>query len=171
LFTRFLADRLREVSKLPVHEATHGETLEDPKILIAPGDFHMRVASSSRRPYAQVLLDQGPLENSCRPAVDVLFSSAAQAFGAATIGIVMTGMGQDGLKGAGALKAKGAFVIVQDESTSAVWGMPRAVFKAGLADEILPLPDLIPEMLTRVAVASQNPCFDVQFDSMKTVKQ
>ena len=169
LFTRFLSDRLREISKLPVHEAIQGETLEDPKILIAPGDFHMRVVSSTRGPYAQILLDQGPMQNSCRPAVDVLFSSAAQIFGAATLGIVMTGMGQDGLKGAGALKAKGGAVIVQDEATSAVWGMPRAVFQAGLADQILPLRDIIPEMLTRVA--SQKPWFDGPSDSMTAVKQ
>jgi len=151
LFTRFLCDRLREVSKLPIHEATHGEKLDKPKILIAPGDFHMRLASRVPGQCPEVTLDQGPLENSCRPAADALFSSAVQAFGGATLAIVMTGMGQDGLNGAAALKARGSFVIAQDEATSAVWGMPRAVFQAGLADLVLPLSRIIPEMLVLLA--------------------
>jgi len=151
LFTRFLCDRLREISRLAVTEAVHGEKLDAPKILVAPGDFHMRLTSRRSNFIPEIVLDQGPLENSCRPAVDALFCSAANLYGAATLSIVMTGMGQDGLRGVGALKSRGGFVMVQDEATSAVWGMPRAVYQAGLADVILPLPRLIPEMLARLA--------------------
>jgi two-component system, chemotaxis family, protein-glutamate methylesterase/glutaminase len=156
LFTRFLCDRLREISKLPVREAAHGERLDGPKILMAPGDFHMRLAPSVPGRMPEVVLDQGPPENSCRPAVDTLFCSAAQTFGAATLSIVMTGMGQDGLRGAGALKSRGGFVIAQDEATSVVWGMPRAVSQAGIADLVLPLPHIFPEMLARLAALSRK---------------
>lgn len=149
LFTRFLAERLAALSHLPVREAQHGESLRNAKILIAPGDFHMRIGSGAGNSDAHIVLDQSPPENSCRPAVDLLFASAAHVFGAATVSVVMTGMGHDGLRGAGALKASGGYVIVQDEATSAVWGMPGAVYKAGLADTVLPLSGIIPEIVAR----------------------
>jgi two-component system chemotaxis response regulator CheB len=155
LFTRFLCDRLQDVSKLPVREARHGEKLDSPKILLAPGDFHMRLAPPASGSLPGILLDQGPLENSCRPAADALFRSAAQILGGAALAIVMTGMGQDGLRGAAALKAVGAFVIAQDESSSAVWGMPRAVVEAGLADLVVPLKRIVPAMLNRVLLLSR----------------
>jgi two-component system chemotaxis response regulator CheB len=155
LFTRFLCDRLQDASKLPVREARHGEKLDSPKILLAPGDFHMRLSAPSPGAPPGILLDQGPLENSCRPAADALFCSAAQVFGGAALAIVMTGMGQDGLRGAAALKSLGAFVIAQDESSSVVWGMPRAVVEAGLADLVLPLKRIVPAMLNRVLLLSR----------------
>lgn len=147
LFTGFLCDRLRGVSKLPVSKAAAGEKLDAPKILLAPGDFHMRLVQSGLSGLLEIALDQGPRENSCRPAADALFMSAAQVCGAAVLAIVMTGMGHDGVRGAAALKARGAYVIAQDEASSTVWGMPRAVIEAGLADLVVPLNRIVPEML------------------------
>lgn len=145
LFTRFLADRLASTCRLKVEEATQGQAVESGKILIAPGDFHMRVAANGTG--VHVCLDQGPQLNSCRPAVDALFQSVGQVFGGAVIAAVLTGMGQDGLRGAEVLKAKGATVLAQDEESSVVWGMPGAVVNAGLAEQVLPLRQIIPEIL------------------------
>jgi two-component system chemotaxis response regulator CheB len=107
----------------------------------------MRLVKSSSSGTPEIALDQGPRENACRPAADALFLSAAQVCGAAVVAIVMTGMGQDGMHGARALKALGAYVIAQDEASSAIWGMPRAVIEAGLADLVVPLNRIVPEMV------------------------
>jgi two-component system chemotaxis response regulator CheB len=146
LFTRLLAERLNSTCQLKVEEATEGEAIEVGKILIAPGDFHMKVKSGAGG--MRVCLDQSPRQNSCRPAVDALFASAAEAYGGAVLAIVLTGMGQDGLHGVKILKARGARVLVQDEASSVVWGMPGAVANAGLADRVLPLGQIVPEILT-----------------------
>src|SRR5262249_28881723 len=103
----------------------------------APGDHHMRVAGSPRA--AWLTLDQGPLENGCRPAVDPLFHSAAQMYGATVLAVVLTGLGSDGTKGAGYIRKAGGTIWVQDEISSAVWGMPGSIVEAGLAARILPL--------------------------------
>jgi two-component system chemotaxis response regulator CheB len=145
LFTRLLAERLNATCKIPAEEATDNSPVGPGKILIAPGDFHMRVASNGNA--IRIVLDQGPRQNSCRPAVDVLFTSAAEVFGGAVLAAVLTGMGQDGLRGAARLKALGATVLAQDESSSVVWGMPGAVTEAGLADRVLPLEGVVPEIL------------------------
>jgi two-component system chemotaxis response regulator CheB len=147
LFTRFLAERLHSICRLPVAEAAHGDPVESGKILIAPGDFHLKVASSGGA--VRVCLDQSQPLNSCRPAVDALFTSVGEAYGGAAIAVILTGMGQDGLRGAEILKAQGASVLAQDESSSVVWGMPGAVVKAGLADCVLPLDQVVPEILRR----------------------
>jgi two-component system chemotaxis response regulator CheB len=123
--------------------------LKEPKILVAAGDSHMRLATPVSGRFPEVVLDQGPPENSCRPAVDALFFSASQTFGGATPTIFLTGMAQDGLPGAGAVKSRGGFVVAQHETTSAVWGLPGAASKAGLADLALPLSHIVPEMLAR----------------------
>jgi two-component system, chemotaxis family, protein-glutamate methylesterase/glutaminase len=146
LFTRLLAERLNAACPLTVEEASQGQAVEVGKILIAPGDFHMKVASSAGT--VRVCLDQSPQQNSCRPAVDPLFASAAELYGGAVLAVVLTGMGQDGLRGVEALKARGARVLVQDEASSVIWGMPGAVANAGLADRVLPLDDIVPEILT-----------------------
>ena len=99
---------------------------------------------------ARVYLDQSPPQNSCRPAVDALFSSIGEAYGGAVIAVILTGMGQDGLRGAEILKAQGASILAQDEASSVVWGMPGAVVNAGLADCVLPLDQVVPEILRRV---------------------
>lgn len=146
LFTCFLAERLHSTCRLPVEEATQGQSLTAGKILIAPGDFHMKIESNGGGE-ARVVLDQSPALNSCRPAVDALFASAAEVYGGAVLAVVLTGMGQDGLRGAQMLKARGAGILAQDEATSVVWGMPGAVVNAGLADAVLPLDEIIPHIL------------------------
>jgi two-component system chemotaxis response regulator CheB len=145
LFTRLLAERLNSTCQLPVGEATQGNMVEPGKVLIAPGDFHMKLASNGGG--VRILLDQAPRQNSCRPAVDALFASAGEVYGGAVLAVVLTGMGQDGLHGVEILKAQGARVIAQDEGSSVVWGMPGAVVNAGLADSVLPLEDVVPEIL------------------------
>src|ERR1700690_251462 len=145
LFTRFLADRLNATCRLPVAEAGQGVPIEKGRILIAPGDYHMKVARGEGRP--SVSLDQSPPQNSCRPAADALFASAAEVYGGGAIAAILTGMGQDGLRGAQILKACGAIILAQDEASSVVWGMPGAVAGAGIADRVLPLDQLVPEIL------------------------
>lgn len=148
LFTRFLAERLCSSCRLPVKEASQGDQVAAGKILIAPGNFHMKVADNGSG--VRVYLDQSPPQNSCRPAVDALFSSIGETYGGAVIAAVLTGMGQDGLRGAEILKTQGASVLAQDEASSVVWGMPGAVANAGLADCVLPLDQVVPEILRRV---------------------
>ena len=138
MFTRLLAERLDAKSDLSVAEAVDGEPLVPGRVLLAPGDFHLRL----RRVAGGVVtaLDQGTPENYCRPAVDVLFRSAVAAYGGRCLGVILTGMGSDGSRGAQAIVDAGGHVIVQDEPTSVVWGMPGAVAAAGLASEQLALP-------------------------------
>jgi len=148
LFTRLLADRLQKLTPLKVVEGRDGEAVRGGVIYVAPGDYHMRV----RRQGEQVVLslDQAPPENSCRPAVDVLFRSVQDVYGGRVVSVVLTGMGQDGLRGVEGLKGAGARVIVQDEATSVVWGMPGAIARAQLADVVVGLDDIVPEILRHV---------------------
>jgi two-component system chemotaxis response regulator CheB len=145
VFTRLLAERLNATCRIPAVEAAQGDPVIPGKIFIAPGDFHMKVASAGAA--VRICLDQSPPLNSCRPAVDALFASIADVYGGAAIAMIMTGMGQDGMLGARALKALGARILVQDEESSVVWGMPGAVVNAGLADCVLPLDKLVAEVL------------------------
>jgi two-component system chemotaxis response regulator CheB len=149
LFTRLLAERLNSICSLPVAEAVDGETVQPGRILIAPGDYHLKVVSGPGG--VRVRLDQSPQENSCRPAVDALFASVGEVYGGAVIAVILTGMGHDGLRGTEILKAHGASVLAQDEASSVVWGMPGAVVNAGLADRVLPLEQVVPEILARAA--------------------
>ncbi len=148
LFTRFLAERLCTSCRLTVKEASQGDQVAAGQMLIAPGNFHMKVAAHDSG--VHVYLDQSPPQNSCRPAVDALFSSIGETYGGAAIAVILTGMGQDGLRGAEILKAQGASILAQDEASSVVWGMPGAVVNAGLADRVLPLDQVVPEILRRV---------------------
>ncbi|HZT33132.1 MAG TPA: chemotaxis response regulator protein-glutamate methylesterase [Bryobacteraceae bacterium] len=145
LFTRLLAERLHGVCRLPVGEARAGQAVAAGKILIAPGDFHMKVVSGAGN--VRVYLDQSAPQNSCRPAVDALFASMAEVYGGAVIAVILTGMGRDGLRGAQILRAQGASILAQDEASSVVWGMPGAVANAGLADRVLGLDHIVPEIL------------------------
>lgn len=145
LFTRLLAERLNSTCPLPVAEARQGCAVEPGEILIAPGDFHMRVAGS--RNGVKVCLDQSPRQNSCRPAVDALFASIGEVYGGAALAVILTGMGQDGLRGVEILRARGATILAQDEASSVVWGMPGAVVNAGFADRVLSLHEVVPEIL------------------------
>jgi two-component system chemotaxis response regulator CheB len=154
LFTRLLAERLNSTCQLPVCEASQGCAVEPGKILIAPGDFHMKLARNGAA--VSVSLDQSARQNSCRPAVDALFVSTAERYGGAVLAVILTGMGQDGLRGVEILKARGASVIAQNEASSVVWGMPGAVVNAGLADRVLPLNDVVPEILRRTSGARRE---------------
>lgn len=149
IFTGLLAKRLATNCALPVNEARSGELLAPSCIRIAPGDFHLVVQEENR--CMRLRTHQAPRENFCRPSVDVLFRSVAAAYGPSCLGVILTGMGQDGLKGCEALCAAGASVIVQDEASSVVWGMPGFVVRAGLAEKILPLDQIAAEIVRRVA--------------------
>jgi two-component system, chemotaxis family, protein-glutamate methylesterase/glutaminase len=149
VFTAMLAKRLSEKCAVPVRECASGDVLEPGCVWIAPGDYHMVVEREENRVVLRT--NQGPRENFCRPAVDVLFRSVAQTYGANSLGVILTGMGQDGLKGREALCAAGASVIIQDEASSVVWGMPGFVARAGQAEKILPLNQIAGEINRRVA--------------------
>ena len=150
IFTTLLAKRLAERCALPVRECQPGDLLHPSCIWIASGDYHMEVREEEHRKVLST--NQGPRENFCRPSVDVLFRSVAAVYGTNALGVILTGMGQDGLKGCEALCAAGASVIVQDEASSVVWGMPGLVARAGLAEKILPLDQIAFEIFRRVAV-------------------
>lgn len=155
MFTRLLAERLDGLRRLKVVEAEHAMRLEPGTAYIAPGDFHMKVVISDS---IQIALNQGPAENSCRPAADVLFRSVAEVYGGRALGVVLTGMGSDGQAGATSLAQRGAEIIAQDEETSVVWGMPGAVCKAGLVSEVLPLAGIARGVSDRVQ-RLQRPAF------------
>jgi len=144
VFTRLLADRLDGTSKLEVRECQGEEILRPGFVYIARGDHHMRVVGS--RGEVRLKTDQAPPENSCRPAVDVLFRSASEVFGAGVLAAVLTGMGQDGLRGGELIRERGGRLFAQDQATSVVWGMPGAVARAGIAEKILPLGELAGEL-------------------------
>ena len=149
VFTMLLSKRLASKCALPVREGQTGDFLAPSCVWIAPGDYHMVVQEEDRQ--MRLRTHQGPRENFCRPSVDVLFRSVAAAYGANSLGVILTGMGQDGLKGCEALSAAGASVIVQDEASSVVWGMPGFVARAGLAEKVLPLDQIGGEIIRRVA--------------------
>jgi two-component system chemotaxis response regulator CheB len=141
LFTRSLAERLNQASKLRVAEAQEGDSIWGGKILLAPGDYHMTLSHNGK-----VSLNQGPRLHGIRPSVDVTMKSAASIFGALTLGIILTGMGSDGTEGAFHIKAAGGKVIAEDESTCVVYGMPQSVAKAGYVDKVLPLHEIASEL-------------------------
>lgn len=144
VFTRHLATRLNKYSSLDVKEASGGEPLKAGQVLLAPGDFHLELTQESGQ--VTTVLQQTPHENSCRPAVDVLFRSAAKVYGDGCLAVILTGMGTDGLRGSKAIVQNGGNLLAQDESTSVVWGMPRAVLEAGLASRTLPVPLIANEL-------------------------
>jgi two-component system chemotaxis response regulator CheB len=152
LFTKLFAERLNGRCPMHVHEAVEGEPVRSGTIYIARGNWHMEVLASSRPGAAATLhLTQGPLENHCRPAVDVLFRSAASVYRAGVLAVVLTGMGSDGMMGCRIIRGLGGSVLAQDQATCAVWGMPGAVANAGLAHKILPLNAIAPEILRIVS--------------------
>jgi two-component system chemotaxis response regulator CheB len=146
-FTAILAEHLARVAKRPVQEAQDGEEINAGTIYLAPGGKHMTVAR--RDGIAVIALDDGPLINFCKPAVDPLFASAAAVWGHKVLALVLTGMGSDGLRGAQAVTDAGGHVLAQDEASSVVWGMPGQVAHAGLCSAVLPLVDIAPR-LTRL---------------------
>jgi two-component system, chemotaxis family, protein-glutamate methylesterase/glutaminase len=148
-FTRFLAQRLTTLCRMPVAEAIEGTVLCPGVMWVAPGGNHMLVERDQGT--ARMRINQSARENSCRPSVDVLFRSVAQVFHGSTLAVVLTGMGQDGLRGCEQLSSVGAEILVQDEATSIVWGMPGFVARGGFADAVLPLSSIGPHIVRRVA--------------------
>lgn len=136
-FTRMLAQRIQADCGIPCVEVTEERPLVPGTIHLAPGDHHLVISGSAGAPVLR--LNQDPPENFCRPAVDPLFRSAAKVFGKGALAIVLTGMGDDGARGASEILRGGGRVMVQDEATSVVWGMPGAVVRAGVAQLVLPL--------------------------------
>lgn len=143
-FTAIMAEHLARVARRPVREAQDGEEINAGTIYLAPGGKHMKVARCDG--FAVITLDDGPLVNFCKPAVDPLFASAAEVWGGKVLALVLTGMGADGLSGARAITAAGGHVLAQDEATSVVWGMPGQVATAGLCSAVLPLPEIAPRL-------------------------
>ncbi|MCU1678917.1 MAG: response regulator receiver modulated CheB methylesterase [Frankiales bacterium] len=154
LFTRLFAGRLDSSSQLSVKEARDGDVPVAGNVYIAPGDFHLSLRRDAAGRARMVVSQEGP-ENWVRPAVDVLFRSMAEVYGAQTLAVVLTGMGQDGMKGSEPIIASGGQIIVQDEATSVVWGMPGSVAHAGLAQQILPLGEIADHIL-KVALRPQS---------------
>ena len=146
-FTTILAEHLARASGRPAHEGIDGELIVPGTIYLAPGGRHMAVTRKGGQP--AITINDGPLVNFCRPAVDPLFSSAAQIWGSAILSVILTGMGSDGMHGAEAIVAAGGSCIAQDEASSVVWGMPGAAANAGVCSAVLPL-DMIGPKIVRL---------------------
>lgn len=151
IFTRLLAERLSQRSGLRVVEASEGVVPQPGWAYVAPGNFHLTVIRPEGAPRPVLHLHQGPPEHSCRPAVDVLLRSVAQLYPGRALAVVLTGMGQDGALGCHAIRETGGQVLAQDAATSVVWGMPGAVVAQGLADKVLPLSRVAPEIVRRAS--------------------
>ena len=141
-FTALLAEQLGRAGERPCQEAQDGTPIEAGKCYVAPGGWHMIVAREGAVPV--IRLNQDPPENFCRPAVDPMLRTAAEVYGAGVLAVILTGMGADGAAGCQTVARAGGRFIVQDEATSVVWGMPGAAAATGLAEEVLPLPDIGP---------------------------
>lgn len=148
MFTRLLAERLSGMSPLTVKEATEGAQLTPGSVWIAPGDCHLVLRKLNTSVIAT--LTKGPPENSCRPAVDVMLRSVVTCYGGAVLSVILTGMGQDGMRGCEAVREAGGSVLAQDEATSVVWGMPGFVVRAQLANAVLPLASVAQGIIDRV---------------------
>ena len=159
LFTGPLAERLSQRCGVRVREAVEGAPVVPGAIYLARGNWHMEIVAASSAGLPPVLnLHQGSLENHCRPAVDVLFRSAATIYGTGTLAVVLTGMGTDGLASCRVIRARGGIVLAQDQATSVVWGMPGAVTQAGLAQRVLPLSSIAHEILLLSRRAKGEQC-------------
>jgi two-component system chemotaxis response regulator CheB len=151
-FTGVLAQRLSQCCAFPVRESSDGMVIEPGSCYIAAGGTHMTLQRSSPRPV--IVNDDGPKVKSCRPSVDVMFDSAAALYAGSVLATVLTGMGDDGLDASRRLVERGVEVIVQDEATSVVWGMPGAIARAGLASACLPIDQIGPAILERIPTRS-----------------
>jgi two-component system chemotaxis response regulator CheB len=147
VFTRAFANRLNSLCQISVKEAESNDTVLRGRALIAPGNYHLLLKRSGARYYVEVR--EGPLVSRHRPSVDVLFRSAARYAGSNVVGVIMTGMGDDGASGMLEMKHAGAATIAQDEATSVVFGMPNEAIKRGAVDIILPLGAIAGAVLSR----------------------
>ncbi len=148
IFTRLLAERLSSRAQIRIGEVSSGQVVQPGAAWIAAGNHHMLVERSGGE--IRLVTNQEPPENGCRPAVDPLLRSVAEVYGDRALAVILTGMGRDGLLGCQRIRELRGTIIVQDESTSTVWGMPGAVAKAGLADAVVPLERLADEIIRRV---------------------
>lgn len=152
VFTGLLASRLERDTGRRCMEAKDGDLITPNCTYVAPGEYHMIVQTNEGLPY--VRLTQTPPENYCRPSADPMLMSIASIYGASTMVIVLTGMGEDGLRGCREVHQRGGRIMVQDEATSVVWGMPGAVANAGIASSILPLPKIGAAIMSQCGIAA-----------------
>ncbi|HXX56977.1 MAG TPA: chemotaxis response regulator protein-glutamate methylesterase [Thermodesulfovibrionales bacterium] len=145
-FTASLAERLDNVCSIRVKEAEDRDRIEPGLALIAPSGLHMKV----RKGRGTVRLDIEPMNFVHRPSVDVLFQSVGETYGSRSIGVILTGMGSDGVKGLGTIRERGGLTLAQDESTSVIFGMPRVAINSGVVDKVVPLNDMAEEILKNV---------------------
>ena len=153
-FTKTFADRLNELCLINVKEAQEGDNVIPGQALLAPGNYHMELRRSGARYY--VTLNQEPLVNRHRPAVDPMFQSVAKYAGANSVGVILTGMGNDGAAGMLDMKKAGAFNLAQDEASCVVFGMPKEAIKGGAVDKILPLSDIPSAILGQLKIVSSR---------------
>jgi two-component system chemotaxis response regulator CheB len=157
-FTDVITSHIERVTNMPTRAARQGEEVAKGHIYLSPGHLHLGVGRFAGTPV--IALSDEPPENFCKPSVDVLFRSAARTYGDQVIGIVLTGMGSDGLAGSRAIVTAGGMVIAQDAASSTVWGMPRAVVNDGLAHAVLPVDAIGPticSLLSSYAVREDKP--------------
>ena len=148
VFTKILAERLDSQSQVGVYEAHDGARVAPGTVWLAPGGFHMEVHRAGNAVY--ISTNEKPPENSCRPAVDVLFRTACHVYGKNILAVILTGMGSDGLRGCEEIRDAGGYIFAQDEPTSVVWGMPGYVVESGLAHKVLPLEEVTVEIIQAV---------------------
>ncbi|MCB1531694.1 MAG: chemotaxis response regulator protein-glutamate methylesterase [Alphaproteobacteria bacterium] len=142
-FTTMLAQHIQQHSSIPSFEGTEGMAVEKGKIYVAPGGYHMKLVQDET--FKTIIkLDEGPPIHYCKPSVEPMFTSALEIYGRKALGVMLTGMGNDGINSSKDLVEKGGRLIAQDEKTSVVWGMPGAVAKAGLCADVLPLNEIGP---------------------------
>lgn len=144
-FTTILAEHLARAAGMPAREGVNGEPVMPGKIYVAPGGRHMLAARHDKEVF--IALDDGPLVNYCKPAVDPMLISGAAVWGPAALAVILTGMGSDGAKGGAEIVARGGSVMAQDEATSVVWGMPGSAAHAGICSAVLPLDQIAPKII------------------------
>jgi two-component system chemotaxis response regulator CheB len=145
-FTKSLADRLDSLSQVRVKEAEQGEPLNSGTVYIAPGDHHLLIRSTGGRP--KVVLTDEPSNHLHKPAVDVMMRSVAESYGRRTLGVILTGMGSDGLEGLKVVRQKGGIILAQNEESCVVYGMPRSVVEANLANKIIDINKMANEIVS-----------------------
>jgi two-component system chemotaxis response regulator CheB len=155
MFTKSLADDLNRRCALRVYEASDGQTVSPGNVLIAPGGKQMKIERTGG--HIAVHITNDPPENSCKPSVDYLFRSVSEIYGKKALGVIMTGMGNDGTRGCREMKQQGAMIIAQDEATCVVFGMPKGPIDEGIADVIAPLGDIASEIV-RLVGKGVNAC-------------
>lgn len=148
-FTKFLADRLKQISKIRVCETTDNEEIKEGCVYIAKSGYHTRIKNINNIKY--IKLTKEPPVNNVRPSADITFTDLAEVYGKNTIAVILSGMGEDGANGAYLIKEKGGYIITQDKETSAIFGMPKAVIDRKIADSILPLDKIVDKLIEQVS--------------------